>query len=253
VAVPQDPAPLPTVEKQLKNEYGLTRVGNNGAIIHAGDILVIKQGGIVAIPASYQGYFGNTVTKGARIQANGVRLLEVGNWVYVTNIEVKDTQVVFSVQSCLACDPSSGDYQGSPLRASLAFQFPGRHLAIADFKDIQGVIGEVFAVDKSESERVTKLRSERNYTDIKLGRTKQPVRFADITLKLISTDVSNGTYTVDVVADDKLTVKKDKRINEPVEFYTSRGGHTPYQLVINQVTKDQIIGYLSTPKVEASR
>jgi hypothetical protein len=97
------------------------------------------------------------------------------------------------------------------------------------------------------------MKGERNYTDIKLGKTKQPVRFADITIKLISVNPKKNKYSVDVVADDKLTEKKDKNINEPVQFYTAKGGHTPYELVINQVGKDQIVGYLSTPKVEASR
>jgi hypothetical protein len=55
------------------------------------------------------------------------------------------------------------------------------------------------------------------------------------------------------MADDKLTEKKDKSLNEPVQFYTAKGGHTPYEIVINQVGKDQIVGYLSTPKDASSR
>jgi hypothetical protein len=62
-----------------------------------------------------------------------------------------------------------------------------------------------------------------------------------------------NTYSVDVLADDKTTAKKDKGINEPVQFYTSKGGRTPYELVINQVTKDGIVGYLSTPKDMGTR
>jgi hypothetical protein len=58
---------------------------------------------------------------------------------------------------------------------------------------------------------------------------------------------------VEVMADDKLTEKKDKNINEPVQFYTAKGGHIPYELVINQVNKNEIVGYLATPKVEATR
>jgi hypothetical protein len=59
--------------------------------------------------------------------------------------------------------------------------------------------------------------------------------------------------TVQVMADDKTTEKKDKSINEPVQFYTARGGHTPYELVINKVEKNEIVGYLSTPKDQATR
>ena len=98
-----------------------------------------------------------------------------------------------------------------------------------------------------------KLRGERNYFDIKLGKTKAPQRFADITLMLKKTDPKKNKYTVEVMADDKLTEKKDKNINEPVQFYTAKGGHIPYELVINQVKKNVIVGYLSTPKENVSR
>jgi hypothetical protein len=126
---------------------------------------------------------------------------------------------------------------------------------INDLKSAQGDLGVqsgLIATNHTELEAL-RMKGERNYTDIKLGKTKQPVRFADITIKLISVNPKKNSYSVDVVADDKLTVKKDKNINEPVQFYTAKGGHTPYELVINQVGKDQIVGYLSTPKVEASR
>jgi hypothetical protein len=126
---------------------------------------------------------------------------------------------------------------------------------INDLKSAQGDLGVqsgLIATNHTELDAL-RMKGERNYTDIKLGKTKAPVRFADITIRLISVNPKKNSYSVDVVADDKLTVKKDKNINEPVQFYTAKGGHTPYELVINQVGKDQITGYLSTPKVEASR
>jgi hypothetical protein len=55
------------------------------------------------------------------------------------------------------------------------------------------------------------------------------------------------------MADDKQALKKDKSINEPVQFYTVKGGHIPYEIVINKVNKNEIVGYLATPKETASR
>jgi hypothetical protein len=100
-----------------------------------------------------------------------------------------------------------------------------------------------------------KALGDRTITEIKLGKTKgkTTTRFADISLKLISADKNKNKYTVMVMADDKQTEKKDKGVNEPVQFYTAKGGHIPYELVINTVNKDEIVGYLSTPKVPASR
>jgi hypothetical protein len=126
---------------------------------------------------------------------------------------------------------------------------------INDLKSAQGDLGVqsgLIATNHTELDAL-RMKGERNYTDIKLGKTKQPVRFADITIKLINVNPKKNKYSVDVVADDKLTEKKDRNINEPVQFYTAKGGHIPYELVINQVGKDQIVGYLSTPKVEATR
>ena len=126
---------------------------------------------------------------------------------------------------------------------------------IADLKSVRGDMGVqsgLIATNATELSAL-KLRGERNYLDVKLGKTKQPVRFGDITLLLKNTDQKKNKYTVQVMADDKLTEKKDKSINEPVQFYTAKGGRTPYELVINKVDKNEINGYLSTPKDMATR
>jgi hypothetical protein len=126
---------------------------------------------------------------------------------------------------------------------------------IADLKSTRGDLGVQSGLIATNANELAalKLRGERNYIDIKLGKTKQPVRFGDITLKLEKVDPKRNKYTVLLMADDKPMEKKDKNIFEPVQFYTAKGGHIPYEIVINTIGKDQIIGYLSTPKVEATR
>lgn len=125
---------------------------------------------------------------------------------------------------------------------------------IAQLKSVQGDMGVqsgLIATNANELQALRRL-GERNYIEFKLGKSKQPQRVGDITLLLKKTDPKRNRYTVDVNADDKLTEKKDKNINEPVQFYTSKAKQ-PYELVVNQVNKDQIVGYLSTPKEIASR
>jgi hypothetical protein len=126
---------------------------------------------------------------------------------------------------------------------------------INDLKSVRGDMGVQSGLIATNANELAalKLRGERNYIDIKLGKTKQPQRFGDITLLLKNTDQKKNKYTVQVMADDKLTEKKDKSINEPVQFYTSKGGRLPYELVINKVDKNEITGYLSTPKEQATR
>ncbi len=126
---------------------------------------------------------------------------------------------------------------------------------IADLKSVRGDLGVQSGLIATNGNELAalKLRGERNYFDVNLGKTKQPVRVGDITLLLKDANVKKNRYTVQVMADDKLTEKKDKNINEPVQFYTAKGGHIPYELVINKVEKNHIVGYLATPKVEATR
>jgi DNA repair exonuclease SbcCD ATPase subunit len=126
---------------------------------------------------------------------------------------------------------------------------------IADLKTARGDLGVQSGLIATNANELAALRlkGERNYTDIKLTKKDKSKRFADISLTLKNVDPKKNKFTVDVLADDKLTEKKDKSLNEPVQFYTAKGGHTPYELVINQVGKDQIVGYLSTPKDAASR
>jgi hypothetical protein len=125
---------------------------------------------------------------------------------------------------------------------------------IADLHSTRGDLGVQSGLIATNAQELQALRrlGERNYIEIKLGKTKAPQRVGDITLKLKSTDPKKNKYTVEVNADDKLTEKKDKNINEPVQFYTSKAKQ-PYEIVINQVQKDMIVGYLSTPKEQSGR
>ena len=69
---------------------------------------------------------------------------------------------------------------------------------------------------------------------------------------LKKTDQKKNRYTIEVTVDDKVVEKKDKTVNEPVQFLTSKA-RQPYELVVNEVKKDVIVGYLATPKVMEPR
>ncbi len=125
---------------------------------------------------------------------------------------------------------------------------------IAELKSTRGDLGVqsgLIATNAGELAALKKL-GERNYFDINLGKTKRPVRVGDILLQLKKADTKRNRYTVDVVADDKKVEKKEKGVNEPVQFYTSKA-RQHYEIVINEVKKDLIVGYLATPKVQTAR
>ena len=125
---------------------------------------------------------------------------------------------------------------------------------IADLKSARGDLGVQSGLIATNAQELVALKrlGERNYFEFKLGKSKAPQRVGDITLLLRKTDPKKNKYTVDVMADDKLTEKKDKNVNEPVQFYSSKA-RQPYEIVVNQVQKDLIVGYLATPKEQAAR
>ena len=97
-----------------------------------------------------------------------------------------------------------------------------------------------------------KALGQRNFVEFNITRSKEPQRIGDIALVLKKADPKRNRFTIDVIADDKRIEKKDRNTNEPVQFYTTRA-RQPYELVVNEVRKNQVIGYLSTPKVQVSR
>ena len=121
---------------------------------------------------------------------------------------------------------------------------------IADLKSVQGDMGVQSGLIATNGKELAALRElgERNYVEFDVRKTNQPQRVGSINLILRRTDPKRNRFTVDVIADDKKVEKKDRTINEPVQFYLSRA-HQPYELVVNEVKKDQIVGYLAAPKV----
>jgi hypothetical protein len=68
-----------------------------------------------------------------------------------------------------------------------------------------------------------------------------------VSLLLKKTDQKKGKFTLNVVADDRSIEKKDRNVNEPLQFYTGRDKML-YELVVFNVSKDKVTGYISTPK-----
>jgi hypothetical protein len=48
--------------------------------------------------------------------------------------------------------------------------------------------------------------------------------------------------------DGNKIEKKDRDLNQPVQFYTGKE-NTLYEIVVNSISKDQATGYLATPKI----
>ncbi|HLI62037.1 MAG TPA: hypothetical protein VKV05_01465 [Terriglobales bacterium] len=108
-----------------------------------------------------------------------------------------------------------------------------------------GVMSGLIAHNSAELAEL-KRKGERNYYDFTLYKGKRtPV--STVTLQLKKVDPKHSKFTLYVIADDRTIEKKDRTLNEPLQFYTGRD-HLLYEIVVFTAQKNVITGYLSTPK-----
>jgi chromosome segregation ATPase len=107
-------------------------------------------------------------------------------------------------------------------------------------------LGTLIARNSSELADLRR-KGERDYVEFDITKATQFKRVGDVMLQLKKTDVKKQKYEVVINADDKALQKKDRMANEPVTFLVGHD-HLRYELVVNQVDKDRIRGYISSPK-----
>jgi hypothetical protein len=111
-----------------------------------------------------------------------------------------------------------------------------------------GVMSGLIARNHDDVEEL-KRRGDRNYFEFTIQRAKTPQHVGPVAIALNKTDSKKSKYTITVLADDKSIEKKDRTAGEPVQFYVKGTGRSsPYEIVVFDVNKNTITGYLSTPK-----
>ena len=125
---------------------------------------------------------------------------------------------------------------------------------ITELTSVKGDLGVQSGLIATNSGELQVLRDlgEKNYYEFDLTKTKQPQRVGSIQIKLKRTDQKRNKFTVDIWADDKRIEKKNKTLLEPVQFYVI-GSRQPYEIVVNKLERNRIVGYLATPKVQQRR
>jgi uncharacterized phage infection (PIP) family protein YhgE len=140
------------------------------------------------------------------------------------------------------------------VKTDLSTTQAGLDKTAADLKRAMGDMGVMSGLIATNAKDLNALRAlgERNYVEFDITRKDAAKKLGDVTITLKKADAGHNRYTVAVFADDKLVEKKDRTTNEPVQLYMN-GNRLPYEIVVNQVKKDEIVGYLSTPKVTVAR
>ncbi len=121
--------------------------------------------------------------------------------------------------------------------------------AVAQLTQVKGDLTNTSSVIARNHDELVTLehKGDRTYYEFTLAKgQRKPV--GTISLELKKVDSKKSRYTLDVLADDKTYEKKDRNINEPLQFYA---GKEPmlFEVVINAVSaKNTVTGYLSVPK-----
>jgi hypothetical protein len=121
--------------------------------------------------------------------------------------------------------------------------------AVSQLTSMQGDLsGHTSLIARNHDElEVLKHKGDRTFYEFTLVKgQKKPV--GTVSLELKKSDAKKSRYTLMVYSDDKSYEKKDRNLNEPLQFY---GGKDPalYEIVVNAVSaKNTVTGYLSVPK-----
>jgi hypothetical protein len=113
-------------------------------------------------------------------------------------------------------------------------------------RDVNDTLSAAVAKNSTELAQL-RLKGERDYVEFTIPKKKEPTKVEDIRLVLTNTDKKKGKFNLKILVDDSQLEKKDRVINEPIQFLVGQN-RVRYEIVVNWVEKDKAGGYLSIPK-----
>ncbi len=127
-------------------------------------------------------------------------------------------------------------------RRELASTEQQLHAAIGDL----GVQSGLIAKNTGELNYLKRLGG-RNYFEFTLRKGQPPTALSTIKLQLRKVDKKHSRYTLEIFSNDNQVEKKNREVDVPLQFYS---GNPPmlFEVVVNGLEKNEVSGYLSTPK-----
>jgi hypothetical protein len=116
----------------------------------------------------------------------------------------------------------------------------------SDLKMARSELGTLIARNHEDVEQLRRL-GEREYIEFTIDAKNKPQKVGAFVVELRGTNLNKKRYTVSLIVDDVHIDKKNMPVNEPV-FFHQGSDRRPLELVVNQVAKDKVTGYISVPK-----
>jgi F0F1-type ATP synthase membrane subunit b/b' len=119
----------------------------------------------------------------------------------------------------------------------------------SQLQSVRGDLSNTNSVIARNHDEVVTLehKGDRNFYEFTLTKgQRKPV--GTVSLELKKVDVKKNNYTLVVYSDDKAVPKPNRGLDEPLQFYSGKDP-TLFEVVVNAInSKNQVSGYLSTPK-----
>jgi uncharacterized membrane-anchored protein YhcB (DUF1043 family) len=94
-------------------------------------------------------------------------------------------------------------------------------------------------------------KGERNYYEFDIAKSKQFQHDGPLGVRLRKADIKHQYADLDLIVEDKTVSQKHVNLYQTVMFH-SADSTQPAELVINDISKDHIHGYVSSPKYRRS-
>lgn len=120
-----------------------------------------------------------------------------------------------------------------------------------DLKMARSELGTLIARNHEDVEQLRRL-GERDYIEFTIDAKNKPQKVGAFVVELRGTNLNKKRYSVSLIIDDVHIDKKNLPVNEPVFFHQGTD-RRPLEMVVNQVAKDKVTGYISIPKASGAQ
>jgi uncharacterized membrane-anchored protein YhcB (DUF1043 family) len=120
-----------------------------------------------------------------------------------------------------------------------------------DLKMARSELGTLIARNHEEVEQLRRM-GERDYIEFTIEAKNKPQKVGNVMVELRGTNPNKKRYNVYLTVDDVRIDKKNLPVNEPI-FFHQGSDRRALEMVVNTVSKDKIIGYISVPKAAGAQ